>query len=136
MSTVIRADISATNPYYISKHRFYELKHFCLQYPEWKKIAANEIYPGHSELGMPRNKTASDPVFDAVARRELCLKKMAMVEQAAIEASGDIYQYLIKSVTKNVSYISLQTSLGIPCSRDYFYERYRKFFWILDRIRE
>lgn len=31
-----RAEISKKNPHYISKHRYYELKHFCLQYPEWK----------------------------------------------------------------------------------------------------
>ena len=24
--------------YTLSKHRFYELKHFCLQYPEWKRL--------------------------------------------------------------------------------------------------
>lgn len=29
-------ELSEKNPYYISKHRYYELKHFCLQYPEWK----------------------------------------------------------------------------------------------------
>jgi hypothetical protein len=23
-----------------------------------------------------------------------------------------------------------------PCSRDYFYDRYRKFFWILDGVRD
>lgn len=31
-----RAEVSKRNKYYISKHRYYELKHFCLQYPEWK----------------------------------------------------------------------------------------------------
>ena len=37
MSTVIRPEISKKNLYWIPKHRYYELKHFCLQYPEWKK---------------------------------------------------------------------------------------------------
>lgn len=35
MSTVIRAKVSADNPYYISKLRYLELKNFCLQYDEW-----------------------------------------------------------------------------------------------------
>lgn len=33
MATVIRPEISPKNKYWISKHRHYELKHFCLQYP-------------------------------------------------------------------------------------------------------
>ena len=32
-----RNEISVKNKYYISKHRYLELKHFCLQYPEWKR---------------------------------------------------------------------------------------------------
>ena len=32
-----RAELSKKNPYYISKHRYYELKHFCRQYDEWKR---------------------------------------------------------------------------------------------------
>ena len=29
--------IIGENPYWIERHRYYELKHFCLQYPIWKK---------------------------------------------------------------------------------------------------
>ena len=41
MATVIRAEISEKNKYWIDKHRHYELKHFCLQYPSWKKAYAD-----------------------------------------------------------------------------------------------
>ena len=37
MATEIRPELSEKNPYWIGKHRYYELKHFCLQYPIWKK---------------------------------------------------------------------------------------------------
>lgn len=30
--TSVRCELSGTNKYWISKHRYYELKHFCLQY--------------------------------------------------------------------------------------------------------
>lgn len=39
MSTLIRATISKSNPYYLNKHRYYELKHFVMQYP-----FCNDIY--------------------------------------------------------------------------------------------
>lgn len=58
-----------------------------------------------------------------------------MVEQAAIAADPGICIYILKCVTKGVSYDKLVAE-GIPCSRDYFYDRYRKFFWILDGVRE
>ena len=40
MGTTLRAELSEKNPYWIEKHRYYELKHFCLQYPIWKKAYA------------------------------------------------------------------------------------------------
>ena len=36
MTTRIRPELSEKNKYRISKHRHYELKHFCLQYQQWK----------------------------------------------------------------------------------------------------
>ena len=59
MATVIRAKISEKNKYYIDKHRYYELKHFCLQYNEWKKAYAscNEsiIFASKFEKGATSN---------------------------------------------------------------------------------
>ena len=50
MGTVIRPDISRKNKYWIDKHRHYELKHFCLQYPEWKKAYnAKPVIPSSVE---------------------------------------------------------------------------------------
>ena len=31
MATMIRPELSEKNPYWIERHRYYELKHFCLQ---------------------------------------------------------------------------------------------------------
>ena len=33
----LKNELSGKNKYHLSKHRYLELKHFCLQYPEWKK---------------------------------------------------------------------------------------------------
>ena len=41
-----RAQLSAKNPCHIPKHRYYELKHFCLQYNmESKATYWSAIYP-------------------------------------------------------------------------------------------
>lgn len=137
MSTTIRAKLSEDNPYWISKHRYYELKHFCLQYPEWKKLYSAGVNtmksPNFSRVGNSGN--ASDPVGEAAARVEIFSRRMKMVEQTAIETDPELYSYILRCVTEGCSYVALRTYLGIPCGRDYFYERYRKFFWLLDRAR-
>lgn len=38
MSKDVRSELSKRNKWHISKHKFLELKHFCLQYPEWHKL--------------------------------------------------------------------------------------------------
>lgn len=40
MGTNIRPELSNKSPYWIERHRYYELKHFCLQYPIWKRAYA------------------------------------------------------------------------------------------------
>ena len=32
-----KPELSKKSPFYITKYRYYELKNFCLQYPDWKK---------------------------------------------------------------------------------------------------
>ena len=127
----IRNEISVRSPYYISKHRYLELKHFCLQYPEWK-TELNKINWFGSTGGEIKSTDISKPVDRLYEKRERYLKCIEMVEQSALEADGDIFEWILKSVTEGVSY----GYLNVPCSRDYFYDRYRRFFWILDKVRE
>ena len=39
METLLRPELSTKNKYYIGKHRYYELKHFCLQYHEFEDVS-------------------------------------------------------------------------------------------------
>ena len=58
MSTLIRPELSETNRYWIEKHRYYELKHFCLQYPLWRHAYNSLIdYPGSWPQLVPPCKT-------------------------------------------------------------------------------
>ena len=43
MGTTVRPELSKKNRYWISKARYYELKHFCLQYPGWRKAYSELI---------------------------------------------------------------------------------------------
>lgn len=138
MGTIIRPDISRKNKYWIDKHRHYELKHFCLQYPEWKKTYSS--IPSISLLSttdeVSRSNTHSDPTFKEVMRRKRYLERIELIEQIAREADNDLHNYILKGVTEGLSYTHLKHRFDIPCSKDTYYDRYRRFFWLLDKTRD
>ena len=66
MSTLIRPELSETNRYWIEKHRYYELKHFCLQYPLWRHAYNSLIdYPGSWPQLVPPCKTKAASSSDS-----------------------------------------------------------------------
>lgn len=129
-----RSEISVKNKYWIPKHRYLELKNFCLQYPDWK-LALNSItlLQAHSEISSSGN--FSTPTETIVFKRMEYSRNITMVEDAAKEADYTLYQWLVKGITGSYSYDYLKYQLSIPASRDMYYDRYRKFFWILDKKR-
>lgn len=140
MSTVIRSSISRKNKYYISKERYFELKHFCLQYNEWKDLLKETGY-GVYPSGLVMHDSQSGLYFeDTTAQiaisRAILQDKMKLVKNTAIEADEQIGTYIFKSVTDGVSYTYLSSVMNIPCGKDMFYDRYRKFFWLLDKKRD
>lgn len=140
MATVIRAELSRKNKYWIDKHRHYELKHFCLQYPTWKKtysllsdsnISLSSIDHLPSSNHRPSDRTAQRAIMKVYYKTRIDL-----VEDSAKAADRYLYDYIIKAVTEGLSYTYLKTKMGIPCSKDMFYDRYRKFFHILNQTRD
>lgn len=136
MSTMIRAEVSRKNPYWIDKHRYYELKHFCLQYPLWQK-ALTDLTCGKSTylIDTSRHRFASDPVAAYAQARIFYIDRMDMVERLTIEASEDLADYLFYGVTRGWSYDILKARFAIPCGKDMYYEAYRRYFWLLDHAR-
>ena len=59
-----------------------------------------------------------------------------MIEQVARETDPNLAVYILKGITEELSYDYLKTRLNIPCSKDTYYDRYRKFFWLLNKERQ
>ena len=138
MGTTIRSTISKNNKYWVDKHRYYELKHFCLQYKEWKRLysSLDSFAKTHSDLaGYIKLSTLTDKTTTCAIARLNYKEKIDMVEKAAKEADLELSNYILLAVTENLSYAYLQSKLEIPCGRDMYYDRYRKFFWLLDKSR-
>lgn len=138
MSTTIHAELSKKNPYWVEKHRYYELKHFCLQYDIWKKAASSLLgLHSNSDALMTISKSGvADPTTKTVIAREFLVDRMDLVESAAKEAGNDLWNYILLGVTKGLTYDVLRSRYDIPCCRETYYAMYRKFFWVLNKTRK
>jgi hypothetical protein len=139
MGTMIRPEISVKNKYWIDKHRHYELKHFCLQYPRWKReydICGVPTMSTSMLEKVPAGNIHGDPTAEHVLRKVYYQERIELVEKTALETDKYLYEYILKAVTENLSYNYLKSRLDIPCSRDMYYDRYRKFFWLLSEARK
>lgn len=145
MATVIRPELSKKNEHYISKHRYYELKHFVMQYRDWIKwVREYDVKYPHLGFGGPMSDKMTvywkDPTLEEVERREIYVSKIQMVADCMITAFSDIDElsrtYAFKAITEGRSYDWIATKHNAPFSRDYYYKRYRKFFWLLSQARE
>lgn len=140
MSTVIRPVISEKKQYWIERHRYYELKHFCLQYPVWKKaLAAMSPLTASRTDAEPVADTNehSDPTEEFVVSRLYYTERINLVERVAKETYEPLQSYLVKSVTEGLSYETLMAKAEeVPCcGKDFWYAMYRRFFWLLDKAR-
>lgn len=96
--------------YELSKHRFYELKHFCLQYSKWKELYENA--DGWNGEGDTTSK-------DGIKRADL-KTYIFMIEDCARLTGTDILRYVTTE------------GLKVPVELRY---SYRQFFWLLSRRR-
>lgn len=142
--------------YGISYNAYMQLYHFCQQYHEKqlelegmigiassmpraqpytvirekKDKATNETKITKETWGCvtPHGKgQTSDPVSDAVIRREKLRDELRQIEQSAIEAAPDMYQELLRAVTTRDGY----RKINPPCGPNQFAGLRRRFFYIL-----
>lgn len=135
MSTTIRPEISKRNKYYISKHRYYELKHFCLQYKEWKDLCGSMGYSSCSEIRTGSTEW-SDKTYKSYIFLSKHLEKIKLIETCSEETSEELGAYILKAVTEGLSYTQLKMVYSIPCGRDMYYELYRRFYYILSQKKQ
>lgn len=139
MGTTIRPELSEKNPYWLEKHRYYELKHFCLQYPIWKKAYSSldglATSPSYSLMFIAAN-TLSDPTASCAIEKTFYSKRLDMVKGVAKATDPILADYILKAITEGWSYDILKARLDVPCCKDVYYDLYRRFFWLLSKERK
>ena len=109
--------------YSLSKHRFYELKHFCLQYPEWERLYSQlDGWPGAS------NKNEGDTTSRDGIRRADLARNMVLIRDICHTVCGKYEQQMFQLVTAE-----LRPNLAWD-QKDFWYY-HQKFFWELSRRR-
>ena len=139
MSTEIRPELSKKNEFYIPRERFLELKHFCRQYDLWQKMLTSwtNLYTKSIVNAEKLGHDVLDVTGKTAEYREKYLNKINMIQQAARLADDEIYDILLDGVTKGLSYNTMNIRRGgLPFSSEYYYSRYRKFFYILNGLRD
>lgn len=128
---VRKRDIKLSD-YNISRAKYNELKYFCRQYDE-KKQELHRRYGLGAVIndGMPKGNTCGNPVERMAIRNATLQADIELIEQTAMEAGSDIYQWLIKNVTGGIPY----EWLNVPAGRRQFYEARRYFFYLLSQKR-
>jgi hypothetical protein len=105
----------------------------------WKKTysALDELSLSASMIdSMPSGNSTSDLTAKYAIRKAHYSERIKMIEKAAMDADKDLYLYILKAVTEGLSYTYLKTKLEIPCGKDMYYDRYRRFFWLLSEARD
>ena len=132
----LKNELSKKSKWSIPKHRYLELVHFCLQYPEWKKqLRQMDILRSRQIDSLRGDSNWTDETSRIAMERVDILNHIRLIEQTCNEADSNLANYLLTSVTYGVTFPKMAAQIDIPCGKDMFYDRRRKFFWILDKRR-
>ena len=122
----------------ISRERYYELLHFCRQYPEWKKSAASLLGTSAQRYSTEAHAagTVSDPTERAAAKRETYLNRIQIVDTAAYNAGNAWSDTLIRNVCYGVPLAAIDPIMMPSSNRNTYFVVKKKFFVLLDALQQ
>lgn len=124
-----------TGKYKLSKFEYGYAKWFSLKYPEWldEYNRLKDSVTAMSYDGLPGSNKINDSTQGLATKRAEIRDKMLKVERAAYDAGGDIAEYIFKSVIYEDMTFEQMKAIGLPCERTMFYERRRKYYYLLSK---
>lgn len=103
---------------------------YALMYYEWE--AEYHALGGISQKDIDKDVGQSS-TESAGIRREDLFRKMELIDQTLIETDPQLYKWLkIAILNRGVSY-EVMLAKGMPCSDKVFYDRRRKFYYLLSK---
>ena len=122
----------------ISRERYYELLHFCRQYPEWKKSAASLLGTSAQRYSTEAHAagTVSDPTERAAVKRETYLRRIQIVDMAAINAGDKWCDTLIRNICYGVPLAAIDPIMMPTSNRNAYFAMKKKCFVLLDALQQ
>ena len=121
----------------ITKHAFYEAYHFAMRYNEFMDILRyNTDTVGGFTYGekVKSSRDVSSQTEKLAIKRANAERNCRMIEETAKEADKEINSYILKAVTEEgITYRYLRSVMNIPCGKNLFYEKRRKFYYLLSK---
>ncbi len=117
--------------YNISKHRYLELYHYCMQYPEWiKELKELRGLRSHEQTA---GTGLSNPTESAAIKAAALSAKCKLIEDTAYEANKELAMYILAGVTDEECTYKTLRARGMPAGRNLYYNSRRKFYYLLSK---
>lgn len=130
-----RLELSRESEYFIPGNLYRQCIYFCRQYPDWAATLSSPPDSGKGiDYSVPRVQTSGDfdPVeAEGIRRHQYAIKKQK-VDDAIMEAAPEIAKWMLQGVAYRRTYEELE-AMGMPCGRRFYFERRRRFFFILSQ---
>lgn len=126
--------MSAAYVYAIPNEERQRLRIYCYRYPGWKKALSLLTHTSRAQrLDQVRTSTGAvgKPTEQLAIKRAALSHKTRLIEDTAKETDPLMYPFLIRGVTeRKMTYEKLRAA-GLAVSRNTYYDRYRKFYYLL-----
>lgn len=123
---------SSKSKYYLPRHVFLTVRHYCLNYVLWQKeyresVGLRNVVAGNGGGGV------GDPTASQAMRLKDLSDRIELIEQTAYEVEPLLHPYLLKGVTIDRMTFDRLKAQGMPCERKMYYERRRRFFYLMSQ---
>jgi len=123
-----------TGKWVLKKAEYRAAYYYAMRYNDLKEELKDleSVLSGVNMDGMPHGSTVGQPTEKIAMQCAEIQEKIELIEALAVEADPGIAKYILKAVTnEGVTFNQLKTLMDIPCEKDFYYDRRRKFYWLL-----
>lgn len=126
-----------TGKYALSKTEFLSAKYFALRYKEWKdkyQVLSDTSKAISYDQDRVQSSGDYDPTETTGIRMAELSRNIGLIEDTVREAGAEIYKWMLLGVTdEGATYNYLRMSKGIPCGKNMYFEKRRKFYYLLSK---
>ena len=127
--------MKVVDKYTLSDKRKKTVMAYAMEYTDWKKDY-DSFNLDNTGIDQSIDRVQKSKIPDKTKDSALILhdlsKKIILLQQTAKEVDPYLWKYVLKGVTEDLTYEQL-AGQGLPCSRNTYYSKRRRFYWLLNQ---